>query len=167
MAHPQLTFFCELGTRELQALFDDREVVKQLRTLEASVSLGILDLTDGRAEVVRQLNKARVPVIAWLLLPKGQGYWFNVGNAHQAAKRYTAFKEWTARHKLRWAGVGLDMEPDIREMQLLARNKWRLLPTILRRIADKEGLRRSQFYDCVLVVQIRSDGYHADSYIFS
>lgn len=165
MTIPQLTFFCELGTAELPDLFADSTLIEDLVALKASVSLGIPDLTAERAEVVRRLNRAGVPVIAWLLLPKSQGYWFNLGNARWAARRYTAFKAWTAEHDLRWAGVGLDIEPDIREMRLLVVNRWRLLPILLRRFADKEGLRRAQLRYSALVAQIRADGYHVDSYI--
>ena len=78
---PRLTFFCELEADALETLFADSSVIDNLVTLEASVSLGILDLSPGRAAVVRRLNEAGIPVIAWQLLPKEQGYWFNLGNA--------------------------------------------------------------------------------------
>ena len=84
---PKLTFFCELEADELQALFADSSVIKNLLALEASVSLGILDLTSERAGVVHSLNEAGIPVIAWQLLPMEQGYWFNVSNAAQASTR--------------------------------------------------------------------------------
>jgi hypothetical protein len=62
---PRLTFFCELEADALEALFADSSVIGNLATLEASVSLGILDLSPGRAAVVRRLNEAGIPVIAW------------------------------------------------------------------------------------------------------
>ena len=77
-----------------------------------------------------------MPVIAWLLLPKEQGYWFNLYNAPQAAARYEEFKDWTAKHDLFWDGVGLDIEPDINEMVQLAARNWGALPGILRRMID-------------------------------
>jgi len=40
---------------------------------------------------VRRLNAAGVPVVAWLLLPKEQGYWFNAENSGYALDRYEHF----------------------------------------------------------------------------
>jgi len=116
----RLTFACELETDELQELFADAAVVDTLVELGAGVSLGLLDLSAERAALVRRLNDTGVPVTAWLLLPKEQGYWFNADNATQATARYVEFKAWTAKHGLRWAGIGVDIEPDFAEMQQLA-----------------------------------------------
>lgn len=80
MALPRITFFCELDPHPLQDLFDQR-LVNDLLDLHASLSLGIIDLSPQRAQVVQRLNQAGVPVIAWLLLPKDEGYWFNLDNA--------------------------------------------------------------------------------------
>lgn len=165
MARPRLTFFCELEADALQALFADPAVTEDLAALEASVSLGILDFSPERAAVVRRLNQAGIPVIAWQLLPKAHGYWYNARNASQAAARYLAFQAWTAEHELRWAGIGIDIELDIHEVQQLLINRWRLLPTILRRAFDSERLRRAQAEYSALVQQMRADGYRVDSYL--
>jgi hypothetical protein len=161
---PELTFFCELDAEALQALFADAAVIEDLTALRASVSLGILDLSPERAAVVRRLNEAGIPVTAWQLLPKEQGYWFNLGNAAQAAARYTDFKAWTAEHGLQWAGIGIDIEPDIREIQQLMRDRRRLLPSLLQRIFDAETLPRAQAAYGALVAQMRADGFRVDSY---
>ncbi|MBC7261989.1 MAG: hypothetical protein H5T63_08245 [Chloroflexi bacterium] len=164
MSQPRLTFFCELEADRLQVLFADESVIDGLRAVEGRVSLGILDLSAERAAVVRLLNENRIPVTAWQLLPKEQGYWFNVDNAPQAAARYQEFKKWTAKHRLRWDGVGLDIEPDIREMRQLALDRRSLLPVLLKRGLDTERLRRAQMQYQTLVAQIRADGYRVDSY---
>jgi len=161
---PMLTFFCELEADALQALFTDSSVVKDLVALEASVSLGILDLTPERAAVVRRLNEDGIPVIAWQLLPMDQGYWFNISNAPQAATRYRAFKIWSAEYGLIWTGIGVDIEPDIRELQLLMAYKLRLLWTLLRRVFNTERVRTAQAAYGALLTQMRVDGYRVDSY---
>ncbi|MFH1928824.1 MAG: hypothetical protein ABIK79_11735 [Chloroflexota bacterium] len=166
MAQPHLTFACELEMNAFQALFADPAVMDDLAALEASVALGILDLTPERASVVRRLNQAGIPLIAWQLLPRDAGYWFNAGNARQATARYNDFKAWTDEHGLQWEGVGLDIEPDMREVQMLAGKKWRqLLPRVLRRTYDNERLRRVQAEYRALVTQVRADGYRVDSYV--
>src|SRR5258708_10218478 len=139
----RLTFFCELGADALTELFADGSVVDALQPLSAGVSLGLVDLSDERARVVRQLNEAGVPVIAWQLLPEDQGYWFNQHNAVFAAARYDAFQVWTAQHTLTWDGIGVDVEPDMREIQPALANRWTLLPTVARRLLHPETLRRA------------------------
>ena len=170
-ARPRLTFFCELAAEPLAALFAaDSEpagsaVIADLVALGAGVSLGILDLSPERAAVVRRLNQAGVPVRAWLLLPESDGYWFNANNAEPAAARYEAFKRWTAEHELRWEGVGLDIEPDMREIEALRVN-WRGVALALRRrLFSGDLLRRAEGDYAALVARIRADGYHVDSYV--
>jgi len=166
MNAPRLTFYCELANAPLQALFAQEDVIPALRGLEASVSLGLLDLSPERAAVVKRLNQAGIPLVAWLLLPPEQGYWFNVDNAAEAAARYQAFRDWTAEHGLRWARVGLDIEPDIRQLRQLAGRPWRLALTLLGRALDDGRLRAAQTRYRALVAQIRADGYAVDSYHF-
>ncbi|MCL5952472.1 MAG: hypothetical protein M1132_12265 [Chloroflexi bacterium] len=163
----RLTFFSELGSRELQALVADGAVIEHLCALEASVSLAVLDHSPERAEVVRLLNQAGIPVTAWLLLPKEEGYFFNVDSPAGAVQSYAEFKEWTAQHQLAWAGVGLDIEPDIRDLSGLASGgrSW-LLRTLPRRWLDYARVRRAQIAYAALVAQIRADGYGVESYQF-
>lgn len=166
MAKPALTFFSELDSQALGALFEDKELINQLRELEASLSLGILDLSDERAAVVERLNKSGVPVIAWLLLPEEEGYWFNIKNYKQAAVRYVSFKAWTAQHDLQWAGVGLDIEMDIQELRRVLEQKQtgQLLKTVIQRYRDKQRVIRAQRAYTALVDLIHADGYPVESY---
>lgn len=164
MVQPRLTFFSELEPGPLQRLLADPAVTAELNCLKAGVSLGLLDLSAERAEAVRFLNRAGIPVIAWQLLPKEQGYWFNIGNVTQAVQRYEAFRRWTAEYDLRWDGVGLDIETDIREMQGVLEDRARLLPVLLKRVLDSGQLRGAQRDYAALVARIRADGYRVDSY---
>jgi len=164
MSKPRLTFFCELSAKELRSVFSSPSLFEDLRELEASISLGILDLSEERAKVVRQLNERSIPVIAWLLLPEDQGYWFNLDNAPQAKVFYHEFIEWTRDNDLLWAGVGFDIEPDIRELQQVSDKWWQLLPTVFQRIFDHGRLRRGQKAYTDLVQQVQLDGYIVESY---
>jgi hypothetical protein len=165
MVPPRLTFYSELDPGPLQSLFDDRTIV-ELAELKANLSLGILDLSGERAAVVQRLNQAGVPVIAWLLLPKEDGYWFNLDNAPQAANRYLEFKNWTVQNGLKWTGIGLDIEPDIRDLTLLPQRKWRMLPGLLKHAWERKRYQagRSAYLD--LIAQIHADGYPVESYQF-
>lgn len=50
--------------------------------------MGTVDLSDVRAKIVQKLNSNGIPVVAWLLLPKDQGYWMNMDNFLNVIQRY-------------------------------------------------------------------------------
>lgn len=166
MPQPKLTFFTELDSARLTALFSDPAVIKTLNALDAAISLGVLDLSDERAKVVKKLNKAKIPVIAWLLLPKDEGYWFNTGNFPQAIALYDAFLEWSRVHKLIWAGIGFDIEPDINDLtQLNDENQVsNLANTLFHRFRDRQRVEKAHLAYQTLVDQIHVDGYLVESY---
>lgn len=166
MGKPRLTFFCELKSEELGDYFSNARMLDALKRLNARVSLGILDLSAERSSVVKQLNAAGIPVIAWLLLPRDQGYWFNANNVPQAFAYYAAFKEWTESESLEWAGVGLDFEPDIRELRQVAVNPWPQVPLLLSRTFGRGNLKQAAADYNMLIARMRRDGYPVDSYQF-
>lgn len=165
MSRPKLSFACELEPEPLQSLLTDA-VVADLVSLRATVCLGILDLSAERAAEVRRLNLAGVPVVAWLLLPKEQGYWLNAGNAPQALDRFEQFRAWTAEQGLTWAGVGLDIEPDIRHPTALGQSRWRMIPKLFLRLFQVQKMRRARTLYRALVALIHADGYPVESYQF-
>lgn len=170
MHKPRITFFCELDAELLKQLFADPSLINDLVFLRGSVSLGVLDFSPERSQVVKRLNQAGVPVIAWFLYPKDQGYWFNIDNAHLAMEYYNAFRSWTAENGLVWSGVGLDIEPNIQELELVLQDKWRalpkLVPVIWRRAMDHRRLQSAKKLYADLVARIKMDGYWIDSYQF-
>lgn len=164
--HSQLTFFCELDGPSLKRLFESRFVYDDLKTLGASISLGILDFSTERVEIVRKLNKLGIPVKAWLLLPKENGYWFNMENHDQALKRYADFKTWTNENTLVWNGIGLDIEPDINQMTEIHSKPSGVLKKALRRYLSKDSLKNASLAYRKLAVSIKDDGYFLEAYHF-
>jgi len=166
MSRPELTFFTELNSEELTGLFDGRFVIDDLKALDATLSLGILDLSDARAEVVKRLNKAGVPVVAWLLLPEEDGYWFNIDNYERAAARYISFKAWTTKHNLQWAGIGLDIEMNINDIRQILEQKQacKFISTLFYRFLDKKRVSHARHAYQALVDLIHADGYLVESY---
>jgi hypothetical protein len=161
---PNLTFFCELEPEILQDLFSKSEVIEHLKLLNAHVSLGLLDLSQERANVVRLLNREGIQVTAWLLLPKEEGYWFNLENAPLAINQYAAFKLWSGDNDLRWSKIGLDIEPDIQLIQEIARNRQAGLKKLLLKYFRNSRVQKAIRDYQMLVTQIRSDGYFVESY---
>lgn len=164
--HSQLTFFCELDGPALKKLFESRFVYDDLKTLGACISLGILDFSKERVEIVRKLNKFGIPVTAWLLLPKEEGYWFNVENHAQAVQRYSQFKAWTDENKLIWSGIGLDIEPDINQLTEAQSKPLSVVKKALRRYIRKDALKKATLAYRKLAVSIKEDGYILEAYHF-
>jgi hypothetical protein len=163
---PQLVFFCELEAAPLKELFSDGSKIATLKSMNAGVSLGILDLSPERADVVRKLNSEGIPVTAWLLLPKDQGYWFNANNFLQAAAFYGKFKTWTAQNSLGWERIGIDIEPDLREMQKLMTDRKAFFSGILSKVFNRSRARKAQNAYIQLIMQMHIDGYPVESYQF-
>lgn len=160
---PTLSFFCELRGPELVRLFADEALIPLLLRLGATVTIGLVDLSRERAEVVRRLNRMGVPVAAWLLLEEESGYWFNAHNAHEAWERYGDFIAWTRAHGLRFERVGIDIEPNIDEVRMVRQRPLavlRAIPRIFRTIARNRELYQG------LVGRIHADGYPVDAYVF-
>ena len=160
--HPPLNFACQMETPVLQALFADPDVIGDLRRLHAGVTLSLIDLSPGRAQVVRQLNDAGIPVTAWLALPGDQGYYLNASNAPQAEARFTEFQKWTADGRLRWSGVGLDIEPNVQEFSSVHR----AASAALKRLFDPPAVTRARAAYRALIARLESAGYRVETYQF-
>ena len=161
---PVLTFFCELPETELINLFADSTVIDTLSQLNACVSMGLMDLSDGRAEIIRRLNDASIPVTAWLLLPEADGYWFNVNNAHEAVAFYHAFHDWSETNGLLIGAVGLDIEPDRREIEQIRDNAEAGIQLLWKKLTDASVINMAQALYEDLVDDIHADGYITESY---
>lgn len=105
-----LTFFCELETPRLTALFADATLIPLLAAHGCGVAMAIIDLTPARAEIVRELTAAGVPVTAWLVLDPRDGYWLTLDNVAAARTRWRDLDAWAKANALRWTCVGLDIE---------------------------------------------------------
>ena len=163
---PELTFACELNAARLASLFANPAVTEDLLALRARVALMVSDLSDERAGVVRQLNAAGVPVVGIPLLPLSEGYYFTADNAAQAVDGYKEWLAWTRRHGLKWAGVGLDIEPDARFYLQIMENPWGLGRMLVPRLFDRARPQRSRTAYRELVDRIRADGWAVENYQF-
>ncbi len=104
-------FVCALEPKALRALFEDRFVLDDLKSLEAGAALVVRDFSEERAQAVRLLNKLGIPVSAWLLLPGEQGSWLDPTHSAQAAELYQALTHWSGQKGLRWSAVGFGALP--------------------------------------------------------
>jgi hypothetical protein len=165
---PRIMFACCENTAEpgdAQSLFMNPVVISDLKELHAGVAVAIVDLSVGRAHAISLLNEAGIPVTAWLLLPKQQGYYMNADNAAESEARFKDFENWTAQYRLRWEAVGLDIEPDVREFAALKQETGgRLIWYLFRRCFDGRQVRSARKSYAGLIRSIQTSGYQAQTY---
>jgi hypothetical protein len=165
---PRIVFACCESSGEaddFRPLFSNPAVISNLKELRAGVAVAIVDLSSGRANAVSRLNEAGIPVTAWLLLPKKQGYYMNSDNAQEAAARFGDFERWTAEYRLRWDAVGLDIEPDIREFEAMKNETaWRLFWYLVRRSFNGRQVASAREAYAGLIRNIQASGYTVETY---
>lgn len=166
MEKPSLTFFCELTETQLSELFSSNALIQQLRRLDANVSMGIQDFSAERVKFVKKLTRAGIPVTAWLLLPREQGYWTNLDTLPQTYERYYAFRQWSQENELTWSAVGLDIEPSIEYLTRLEKDPMHQIPTLFKRFFSTAVYREFKEDARSLIRQIHSDGYAVEVYQF-
>lgn len=163
---PSLTFFCELPSDKLKKYLNDPKTIRQLQQLHANISMGLLDFSSERAAIVKQLTKAGIPVTAWLLLPKNEGYWTSLDSVPATIRVYGEFKDWTRKNKLQWAAIGLDIEPRIDRMQSFGKSWYRSLPNIFSRLISDRKYSALENDLRALINIIRMDGFAIETYNF-
>jgi hypothetical protein len=162
---PQLIFACcNHDVAPMQSLFANADVIADLKNLHAGLAVAISDFSPERAEIVRRLNQAGIPLIAVLTMSKGQDLYFNAGNATLAAARFAAFDAWSREQGLRWDGVGLDIEPNFAELATLKSHPWRLFTTFLWRAVDLPSTRRAKRTYSALIANMRARNYFVQTY---
>ena len=170
MQRPRSIFFCELESEPLLEILETPGVIGDLLEMKAGLSLALIDLSPDRAQVVRVLNEVGIPVIAWLVLDVGQGYYLNMDNHSAALARYAEFKQWSVENNLNWEAIGLDIEPDIQMIKKFAAQGLRALPKLAVRgvgnILNWKRFRQASTAYRNLVKQIHVDGYPVESYQF-
>ena len=163
---PRLTFFVELDTPGLDALFRVPEVIPFLEEQGAGVSMGLLDRSPRRAEIVRALESRGVPVTAWLLLSVEDGYWLTADNADRAAECWRETAAWAEREGLALARVGLDVEFPREESAGAIRDKRRAFLRMALRRRTRARVEEAERAYRVLVDEIRATGRRVEAYHF-
>ena len=166
MKPTRLSFFNEQDAPELTDLVGDAAVLTQLRALGAQVTMGLRDLSDERAAAVRRLVDEGIPVGAWLLLPREQGYFATYDNAHAVEARVEAVLRWTQRHGLTLTSLGFDFEPDLAELDALFHHPARALAGWARRSRNRPRRERALESYRALISRLQAAGWSIETYQF-
>lgn len=166
MKPSRLSFFNEQDPPELAELVGSAAVLRELKTLNARVTMGLRDLSDERAEAVLRLDGEGITVDAWLLLPREQGYFATYDNVAAVSARVDEVLRWKERHRLPLSAMGFDFEPDLRELEALFHHPVRALAGWLRRSGDR--VRRERALDSyrALLERVRAAGWALEAYQF-
>lgn len=162
---PRLVFFNEQASEALEATFRPT-VLTQLGVLGAGVSMALLDLSDARAAIVQRLTAARVPVHGWLLVPREHGYFATHHNAAHVEQAFEAFCRWKERHRLEVSTVGLDFEPDVRELDALMAAPVRTLSRWFTSRARGRAVEPALEAYRALVRRMQAQGFTVETYQF-
>lgn len=166
MRPERLSFFNEqTGAAALQ-LAKRTEVGARLRSLGARVVLGLVDLSDERAEAVKAWSEAGVPVDAWLLLDRAHGYFATPENVEQVEARVNAFLSWRERHSLPIHSLGFDFEPDLRELDRFFAQPTRMLAKWAWRTRDTQRLTRAAEHYARLMNHVATAGLELETFQF-
>ncbi len=163
---PHLTFFVELESDALEALFARPGVTDFLVRGGHDVSIGMLDLDRRRARVIRRLEARGVNVTAWLLLDPDDGYWLTADNPELARARYREIKAWAEREKLTLPRIGLDIEAPKAHVDQLLSNPLMGILERLRTRRTRELVAGAEHIYGELVREIRGDKRTVESYQF-
>lgn len=164
LGRPQIIFFCELEGPPLLELLAQPGVLSFLANGEYGIAVALHNLSLETAQAVALLNQYHIPVIAWLLLPAEEGFWFNLQNYPQAIERYRAVRQWALTHSLHFQAIGIDIEPPLGEViasrrrgiRDIARRIWLAHENVLYESA------RAAYLD--LIAEIHHDGYEVHTY---
>ncbi len=164
-SNPNISFFCELQGKEFNDFFADSALINELVEMHATLRIGLHDFSAGRTLAIQKLNAAGIPVVAWLLLPEEDGYWFNMHNGDKAAKRYEDFREWSLKNNLKWEGIGIDLEPDMNDGKLIFSHPWKLAWRVYKRLYDNKSLKEAKGIYQELITRMKNDGFKVESYL--
>jgi hypothetical protein len=162
---PQIFFACcDQGMADVESWVSKPEVISQLRQLHAGLAVEISDFSAERAQAVKKLNEAGIPLTAWLVMSREQGHYLNGFNAPEAEERFTQFEQWTKENGLKWGAVGLDIEPNFQHLQEVHKHRGAFLWLLTKRFFDYGQVERGRTAYQALIRRIQAAGYTLQTY---
>ena len=162
----RLAFFSEQDAPQLAELVSLEGVIDSLRALGAHVVVGLKDLSESRARSINRLTAAGIPVGAWLLLPREQGYFATYDNVDAVEARVEQMLQWTKQHQLTFTSLGFDFEPDLRELDRFFDSPTRAIAKWVRRSTDRLRRERALASYGALISRLQAEGWFIESYQF-
>jgi hypothetical protein len=162
--HLRLILSTDLAGEDLLATLRAPGVLDLLAAHSYGVALPLAQLDDSAAAAARLLNQHGVAVIACLRLAPEEGFTFNLQNYPLALSCYQDFHTWARQNDLRFAAIGLSIEPPLQDV---AEARQRRASALARRfwLAHENILYPSaQAAYSELVVVMHLDGYEVHTF---
>jgi hypothetical protein len=141
------------------------EVYAHLSIHQMRVCMAIRDTSDLRAEVVRQLNRRRIPVVAWIVPDEHTAARdYRMHDAAAFSERYQHIHQWSVAQGLRWDAIGIDIEPDIRDTVRFGDDPKVDYQTLIQRFGNRWHIDEATTQYQSVMTRIHADGYHSESY---
>jgi len=162
---PSYIFFTELPATDLFALIQDGSVFETLQRLGAGICMGLVDLSDDRANIVRAMNRAKIPVIAGILVTEDAGYWANASNAKVIAEEYDRMRHWSIDQDLVFDAVGIHCLPNINLVRAWFRRDMGSIFGLLSGFIKPWQFKKAKSIYRDLAGLVRADGYRFETYL--
>lgn len=161
---PELTYIYDYPATALAEHLSDTAVA-HLAVHQRRVCLSIRDVSALRAECVRALNRAQVPVVAWLTRDEAEPQrFYRFSDAVAIEERYHAFQAWSLQHGLKWAALGLEIEPDLHDAVHFDGEPHIDTNALIRRVAEHWHIESATAQFQALFAQMRADGHTVELY---
>ncbi len=83
----------------------------------SALSIAMSTLDASTAEAIKFLNEKDVPVIAWVVLSDGEGYWTNPLNLENTKEKIQKIRKWKKDYNLNFDCYGFDLEKPLDVMR--------------------------------------------------
>lgn len=161
---PQLTYIYDMPASHIVDFWSDA-LIASLAQGAIRICMAVRDTSAERAALVGRLNRAHIPVVAWIVPADGDApQTYDMHTAVAVASRYAAVNAWTTAHALQWDGIGIEISPDVRDAVHFGDVPAVDTAALLGRITNRWHIDdATAAYDAVLA-QMRADGYRVESY---
>lgn len=145
--------------------FWSEAVYTHLSIHQMRVCMAIRDTSDMRASVVRQLNRRRIPVVAWIVPDEHATMRdYRMHDAESVHTRYTQLQQWSVSQGLRWEAIGIDVEPDVRDTVRFGDDPKVDYQTLIQRFGNRWHIEDATNAYKSVMAQIHADGHISESY---
>ncbi|MEL6675316.1 MAG: hypothetical protein AAFR61_24115 [Bacteroidota bacterium] len=153
-AQPNISFFTQAKDQAWDGMMEDSLVLRELRLMKASLRIWVHDLSERRANTLRQIAAHDIPMVAvFSLAPNPQ------------QPTYEAFKEWSDMYELSWQAVGLWVAPEADFWADLRKAPWKKGWNIYQHLYRSKAWEARQAESEALAAQIKADGFKLETYL--
>lgn len=161
---PHVTYIYDMPASHIAAFWTDT-LITSIAQSQFRLCIALRDLSDERATLVSRLNRAQIPVVAWLVRDDADPVReYDMHAAAALRARYDEVAAWTRQHALQWDAIGIEVSADVRSAVHFGDTPTVDTAALLSRISNRWHIdAATNAYDALLQ-QIRADGYTVESY---